>query len=451
MRVFWRGEDDTEYFTLRCRTEEQLKQWETAINRLIEMANVRRNSERLPAAQYLQRMKALKQEREQRALQLQQEKQHERASSAHLQSPPATAPISTLRYPLSYRAEPWQNDGQGTYQATTSNPGSSFPHSAYSFTDELYGETDHFEYGQEKSLSGRGTPLGVRRPGDSMSMPPEQRDNGQSYERPRAKTEEASGQTLQSWRSQNASPLPPGARPPVVSTRNNSDASLGSNGVPPIMRPGLRSKFSTTRLRDDEEQPLATTFSRTGSQSSIAGTNGTRTRSSSNPSQYTGLKPDPPPLPTGHWNGSKAGDRNRGSGSSQSTGESSEYSPSHAGSPITSFGSVDSAFGAGSHSNGGLRSTRSQVFAGGRQEHVYIKVRYGEDLFTLDLLRSIEYGDLLASVGHKVRRCGPRRTNAPLRIKYEDEDGDLVNLATTEDLQMAFDMARGATLTLYVQ
>lgn len=78
-----------------------------------------------------------------------------------------------------------------------------------------------------------------------------------------------------------------------------------------------------------------------------------------------------------------------------------------------------------------------------------VKVRYGEDLFTLDVPRSIEYEELLSNVGHKVRRCGPRRTPGPLRIKYQDEDGDLVSLGTTEDVQLAFDMA-GGTLTLYV-
>lgn len=100
-----------------------------------------------------------------------------------------------------------------------------------------------------------------------------------------------------------------------------------------------------------------------------------------------------------------------------------------------------------------LRSARSQVFAGGRKDHVFIKVRYGEDIFTIDLPRDVEYEDLVGNVGHKVRRCGPLRTNASLRIKYEDEDGDLVNLSTTEDLQIAFDMAmaKGAPLTLYVQ
>ncbi|GJJ06513.1 hypothetical protein Clacol_000705 [Clathrus columnatus] len=456
LRVFWRGEDDTEYFTLRCRTEEQLKQWETAINRLIEVVNARRNSERLPAAQYFQRMKALKQEREQRALQV----QHERTSSVNLQSPGTTG-IPASRYPSSYRTEPWQNgnEGRGSHQPalSASTPGSIHPQSTYSFIDEHYGgEVDYFEYGQGKG-SGRGTPSGTRRPGDYMSMPPEQRDNAQSYERPRAKTEEPSGQTLQSWRSQSSTgsspaPLPPGAMPartPMASTRINSDVNVGSNGVPPVMRPGLRSKFSSTRLRDDEEQQQTSSFSRTGSQTSITGTSGTRARSTSNPSQYTNSKANPPPLPTGHWNGGKTSDRNRGSGSSQSTGESSDYSPPHTGSPITSFGSVESSNGISTHSNG-LRSTRSQAF-GGSRKHVFIKVRYGEDLFTLDLSRSIQYEDLVASVGHKVRRCGPRRTNAPLRIKYEDEDGDLVNLSTTEDLQIAFDMAGGATLTLYVQ
>src|SRR5882672_12381245 len=45
LRVFWRGDDDTEYFTLRCRSEEQLRQWEGVIMRLVNSTGSRRQSE----------------------------------------------------------------------------------------------------------------------------------------------------------------------------------------------------------------------------------------------------------------------------------------------------------------------------------------------------------------------------------------------------------------------
>lgn len=83
------------------------------------------------------------------------------------------------------------------------------------------------------------------------------------------------------------------------------------------------------------------------------------------------------------------------------------------------------------------------------QPPVRVKVHYGEDLFMISVPRSTEYEDLVEKVGKKIRLCGPRRGNGPPRLKYQDEDGDFVTLATTEDVQLAFDMAGGA-LTLHV-
>ncbi|EEB95889.1 hypothetical protein MPER_05071, partial [Moniliophthora perniciosa FA553] len=46
LAVWWKGDDDLEYFTLRCRREDQMRQWESTINRLIREAAQRRASER---------------------------------------------------------------------------------------------------------------------------------------------------------------------------------------------------------------------------------------------------------------------------------------------------------------------------------------------------------------------------------------------------------------------
>jgi len=46
LSVYWRGDDDLEFFTLRCRSEEQLRQWENQINRLIKAVAIRKTSDR---------------------------------------------------------------------------------------------------------------------------------------------------------------------------------------------------------------------------------------------------------------------------------------------------------------------------------------------------------------------------------------------------------------------
>lgn len=82
---------------------------------------------------------------------------------------------------------------------------------------------------------------------------------------------------------------------------------------------------------------------------------------------------------------------------------------------------------------------------------VKVKVHFHEDIFVIQVPRATEYDDLVEKVGRKIRLCGPRRDDGPLRVKYRDEDGDMVSLGSTEDVQMAFEQYRpGGQVTLYV-
>jgi len=82
---------------------------------------------------------------------------------------------------------------------------------------------------------------------------------------------------------------------------------------------------------------------------------------------------------------------------------------------------------------------------------VKVKVHFNEDIFVIQVPRTTEYDDLVEKVGRKIRLCGPRRDDGPLRVKYKDEDGDMVSLGSTEDVQMAFEQFRpGGQVTLYV-
>ena len=83
---------------------------------------------------------------------------------------------------------------------------------------------------------------------------------------------------------------------------------------------------------------------------------------------------------------------------------------------------------------------------------VKVKVHFHEDIFVIQVPRSTEYSDLVEKVGRKIRLCGPRRDDGPLRVKYKDEDGDMVSLGSTEDVQMAFEQYKpGTPVTLFVQ
>jgi cell division control protein 24 len=298
--------------------------------------------------------------------------------------------------------------------------------------------------------SGRGTPIGNRR-GLSQSMPPEH-EAVPGYDRPRARTEDTNGHVMAQWRSNGLPPPPLSSRPTTphsISSNYASDSSF--NQSVRQSRPSVRSQASSTKLKatyENGEQRSKTPAPVNGLPSP------NRSRSVSQPSAYAPAKGVAPPLPNPtpwiHRSNAAPGSTKRGSGSSQSTGDSSDYSPNSS-SPITPFGSSESSLG-------GVRPPRSaqpydtpvtatMQFA----PPVKVKVHFHEDIFVIQVPRATEYTELVEKVGRKIRLCGPRRDDGPLRVKYRDEDGDMVSLGSTEDVQMAFEHYRpGGQVTLFV-
>lgn len=393
--------------------------------------------------------------------------------------------------------------GQQPYSAPNANQGGEWK-DGFDDREEREDEfdEDRGSYGAPAySIPGRGTPIGAangRRGAVGVSMPPE-RDTVPGYDRPRARTEDAA--TFARWQQQQHGlpPTPSSQRPPLGSRQTSvasgasmstiqSEASFG-NGLP--QQRTLRSQFSSGRLRgqyddrgyEDEGQL------RHGQPATTP-----RTRAVSNPSSaYTHQQSRAaPPVPIApQWTGSSqssgsgvdrariaagasqdriAGTRNQSSlgsrrplsGGSSDTGESSEHSPES---------------GPGMHSSstsgGTLRGTRSQVFNGHSRASghnpaysqngaypphgsagyggptdevgppVKIKVYWLDDLFVIMVPRTTGYSELMQRVQKKIRLCGGGNTDGPLRLRYDDEDGDRISLSTDEELQMAFDMTLG--------
>ncbi|PBK95623.1 hypothetical protein ARMGADRAFT_926520 [Armillaria gallica] len=450
LAVWWKGDDDLEYFTLRCRREDQMRQWESVINRLINNLAQRRASERSMA------------------------KVLANNNSAVNRNYPAFPPLhSTMPgYPAQAPSSAHSTNNRGRGDSVYSEQ-SSYP-SGYGTGPHGYPPHDGFELeADEEDLedypptnilsgpSGRGTPIGGRR-GVASSMPPERDPQPAPYDRPRAQTETT--ELMQQWRG---APTPTSALRPIAS-RLNSNMSNNSNGSyasdasfgPGVRtRPPLRSQFSSTKLRSgyDESGEYRTGIPKTPAPISTQPPPPmNRSRSASQPSAYVPKPGPPPPVPTSQWvhssNSLSSISQKRGSGSSDSTG-SSDYSPNSS-SPITPFGSSESSLGGGV----GLRASRSQTFdsvngAGHAPfpHPVKVKVHFHEDIFVIQVPRATEYDDLVEKVGRKIRLCGPRRDDGPLRVKYKDEDGDMVSLGSTEDVQMAFEQYRpGGQVTLYV-
>lgn len=427
LQVWWRGDEDLEFFTLRCRSEEQLLKWQSNINQLVKDNLARRASERAARAQH-----------------------HDRTMSTN----------SAISYATTL--PPYPNQPLPPY----SGPRTRIHGHPFGASEDGYGEESY-------PASGRATPLESRR-----SHPPE-REKEREYERPRARTEGADGALMMQYR-QHPPPLPPpstglpslprGAMPPHP-VRGGSEASFGpgreasfaSGGKP---APGLRSKFSSTRLRSTYEQnvnPGADSMPRVyegkgyadenygreeefeGHVSRDSATTPTpkgngappplRMRSASQPSAYAPPAPQQPPPPVPRWGGNGSAsslgtspEEKRGSGSSESTNASSEFSPTNTQSPITPFGDGAAV--------GGRRVL-------GSGESVRVKVHYKTDLFQIIVPRDTMFSDLVSKVAYKVRLCGENgQKDVPLRVKYKDEDGDMISLGSDDDVQMAFDGTR---------
>ncbi|KAJ6593870.1 hypothetical protein B0H19DRAFT_1205280 [Mycena capillaripes] len=437
LAVWWKGDDDLEFFTLRCRREDQMKQWESQINRLIRESAQRRASERS-----MSRI----------------------ANSTNPRQTSTYAPGGQGGYmPGPNFAN--RNRGDSVYNQSGNNnsmyngPQGYPQHDGFGFDVD---EDDYEDYPPStyNSQSGRGTPLGTRR-ANAQSMPPE-RDAVPGYDRPRAQTEDTNGPVMAQWRNNVPPPSNPAANRPRQSRvqSNASNASVSSYGsetsnfgTGPRARPPLRSQFSSTKLKsvyDSGEYRNGPTVGLPPTPSNtppLAPPTMSRSRSASQPQAYV-PKSIPPPLPaTGQWNprsNTSMGANKRESGSSQSTGDSSDYSPNSS-SPITPFDSTESSL-----DGVGMRAPMS-----GNSHSPYppvkVKVHFNEDIFVIQVPRMTEYDELVEKVGRKIRLCGPRRDDGPLRVKYKDEDGDMVSLGSTEDVQMAFEQYRpGGQVTLYV-
>ncbi|KAI0087958.1 hypothetical protein BDY19DRAFT_891887 [Irpex rosettiformis] len=424
LAVYWKGDEDLEYFTLRCRNEEQLRLWENQLNRLIQEVAARRTSE---SRSMHMRLAHIANSTNPAPPGRQNPHGSERTFSVSSRTASTVSNGSIPPYPGPYSSRNSRFAGSITSEDQSilgGPPG--YPASFEGFDPDVEDDYEDYPMMASTPASGRGTPINSRRP----SHP-----DGYS--------------TMRSSGSGSAM-APPISAYPYAPQNGRATPRTSQSGHP---RPSLRSQFSSAGLK--EEARAASRASGSSPQIPVGAMPTTRSRSASQPSAYVPRQP-PPPLPTsGPWEERSHHpiDSKRGSGSSQSTGDnSSDYSPNSS-SPITPYGSSDSSLSGMT----GVRTHHDKVLTSATQQlefsvPVKVKVHFHEDIFVIQVPRSTEYEELVERVGRKIRLCGPRRDDGPLRVKYKDEDGDLVSLGSTEDVQMAFESFRpGSQVTLYVQ
>ncbi|SPO36813.1 related to CDC24 - GTP/GDP exchange factor for Cdc42p [Pseudozyma flocculosa] len=488
LQVWWRGDVDQESFALKCKNDEHLKQWQTAINKLIDEVNLRRQQ---AAAHYTQTGVSPG------SINLAGAGANGRRMTATSSHFPQT--------PLS-EAPPLNPFGNSLSLSRTESQASSYRH------DDDGGSDSHSYY---ESQSGRATPSN----GGRLSQPAEQRERQLSLtqeSRPRARTEDQDSSLMAHWRSHSPAMPPLLPRGLSYSTGTDHQQLRKASSSRQLRQPGFTGLQPTTsrsssragtvdggaveyldgpsehvdyrshgngpfpaRPRGDS---VASAMSRTTSDSAAH----TRSRSASNPHMYplpahlqgpAPPMPKAPPLPNqladhlksnhsatalasnGHGN-------KRFSSSSVSTtdsahsGQSRPPSSTAASSPINLSGS-SSASGVRTSNGSALHGGRPSVSSGPQtpttptsSSAVKLLVHCGEDRFVVVVLSTISFASLLDKVTKKVRVCSGRNslTENGLRIRYIDEDGDQVMMNDDDDLQMAFESARatGAEVQLVI-
>ncbi|GAA97155.1 uncharacterized protein L969DRAFT_91996 [Mixia osmundae IAM 14324] len=448
LQVTWRGDVVDEHFAIRCRQEEQLRQWAKSINKAVEDSLQHRRSRH--------------------------------ASARRLQSPysqfPGTpmseAPLGSGGLPGTPGEYPGRHPQSASY--ASSHGSTVMPRGTYmdghssrgGFHDDT--EDDGYSGDQEP---GRITPSGRRQGPATQSMPNSRSTERDSKSRARAMTDE--------YQRRTTNGLPSGARTPSgVSPRHEQppssrasaagSASGSTRGSTPYQINGYGkadSKLSESdliaRVRSHESQS-------SHKPNGVVAHPFNRTRSGSNPltpedaihhnGDYHYQMKHAPSLPRlnqaggrGLTNGRERPISSSSVGTDRSSGESGQRSQpwTAATSPASTVPPHSAKMPSHGYTSGASSSGRQSGSPPTSQSvaQIKFKVNFGEDTFAVAALSTIGYRDLADKVLKKILLCGDRSRvdGNNIRLKYEDEDEDRILLSADEDVHIACEWAREAS------
>lgn len=513
LQVTWRGDISEEYFSIKCRTEEQLKKWQAAITKAVDDAVERRRRQ-------VHHLSSGSRSKVHSPL-----SQFPNTPQSEMGQPPNSAGYPHhLSHQPRIPEHPYPHSGHG-------NGGSSISSRTFEDEDESY-QTD-----AESSINGRHTPSGSRRTAGHRSMPAERSEASFGPGRARAQTDDAASGHLAQWRNQ----MPPGSIPPLPRSGQVTPASSDA-----YMTNSLRSSTSSKHLRHQPSNewappPINGAYSRHPEPpvSQTAHSSGIpmfRSRSASSPNihqpqdpsqKWTSYPPNgvpsvpslpagthlsrpmalPKPVPpidpikqrssdssaagvtdrssidsqrlsgAGGPNGTTSGRSNtsfsaqmsHGSLATTNTVNQQRYSSgqvvnttlqSGVSSLITSRSSGSLVVVQGGAANTTVEASRrpsnelmaSQInpvgAVGGSSGSIRFKLRAGDDTYVIVTLATVTYQELIEKIYKKLRNCGvAKESSSKLKIRYEDEEGDLILICNDEDVSMAIDWMKSVGIS----
>ncbi|CAG8452434.1 10617_t:CDS:2 [Ambispora leptoticha] len=461
IKVFWRGDTEMESFSLKCRNEEQLKKWQNALEKLLSehqsSANassrgsfdtttspIKRTGVSSTQLASLQNLDwTLKQSRSQslpygQMPQYNGRKTRDENISAPYNWRSNTPPLPNLpqqqqmhhhlpRHPNNMSMPPLPRNGSTTAPPTMA----SFPSNVV-LPNEYAASSSNISYSNNNYLPS--SP-----PSNPASSPQSTRSSTSTGSHPhgilqRRNSEHFADSIAKFMMSTEDDDYitPP---PPIQRTLSHSAASgqtfQQTNGSLPLQQQNVGSNIQNKSMRK-------------------------RSQSSPNiqaiPETYDELVPDLPnngniPLSNSNEFHSLA-TLQRHSGSSTSSQQSVGASTA---SPT---GSASSHSLTSPISNGSINGKHYAQANVGLGISMKIKVNYSGEIFVIVVPQEIEYRDLCERIERKIRLVTTGRDDSiPIRIKYQDEDGDHVTINSDEDVQMAFEgrlAAGGNFVNLYV-
>lgn len=375
LQVYWRGDQDQEYFTLRCKNEENLKQWYSALTKLMEEARISmaeyRSNQTITGQGHASFSSNPLQSMHQLTLGSKDTNGYESDEESHLTEDTAndsesfsgSLPMSRDMSTNSFRSRATTTESANGVSFSRYNSGAPASRTVSSSIPK------YLQSGMEQPVSQFSpsldpeSPYSTGRPGNSAGYP-------------FPRTSYHDGDSVNGSARNTAPPMSrTGSRDSSGSRTNYALTTAGrqSNSSSAIQRPGMSS----------------------------------RTRSASSPNingypQRPGItipEMPPPPMPSG--------------GYAISPASSTKDSPSS--------------------------STK-------------VKVSYAGDIFIILLPHDVGYEGLMERVDKKIRLCGQSATEIhSFRIRYKDEDGDLITISSNEDVLMALESAEegAGVLQLY--
>lgn len=82
---------------------------------------------------------------------------------------------------------------------------------------------------------------------------------------------------------------------------------------------------------------------------------------------------------------------------------------------------------------------------------VKIKLSYNDGIYVIMVAEQVTFTELMEKVERKIRLVANLKPSDMLRLKYQDEDGDLITINSDDDVQMAFEnRGNNSALNLFV-